>query len=610
MLPGLRVVLERMRMAGLDKWFRLKENGTTAGAEVRGGIVTFLTMSYIIFVQPMILTGTGLSWNTVFVATCVSSAVATVLMAFFANYPIALAPAMGHNVLFLMLCQNHDIHWQTGLGAVFISGLIFILLSFWGIREKLVHAIPDSIKHAIAVGIGLLIAFLGFQWAGLAVDCEPMLVKMGDIRSVPVLLALGGLLFTATLIVLRVRGAILIGILVTAVAGIPLGITPTKDVREKGVLSLPSADPVAKLVILPVHIAAGAETGTPEEDRKQIATALRSAVSEHYAPDKLVPAEQVQAALDAAKPTGFALSPTLRPQEIGDFTRERLGPAVVLFPQVARDQKTGKTELTVVAYNVRPPKVTAEGKREEEKAWRRYKAVPWPEEAAELPGYAKHVMLGLPGHDGLFKLDILGALKLGLLHVIFVFLFLDLFDTIGTLVGVAQQAGFMKDGTLPRARSALLSDACGTVVGAGLGTSTVTSYIESAAGVADGARTGLASLVTALLFIAALFFSPVVQMIGGAYGNLHPAVAPVLIIIGSIMLRNVVHIAWADPTEALPAFLAIMMMPLTFSITEGIAFGFISYSFLKLITRRGREVHWLVYVFSVLFLVRYVYVGT
>jgi len=597
-------------MAGLDRIFKLRENNTSIGTEIRAGVVTFLTMSYIEFVQPMIRFQTRLSWNTVFVATCVSSAVATLLMAFFANYPIALAPAMGHNVLFLIYCKDGTINWQTGLGAICISGTIFLTLSLWGIREKIVNAIPASIKHAIAVGIGLLIAFLGFQWAGVTVDDPAVLVRMGDLHATPVLLALGGLVLTAALIALRLRGAILIGILITAAAGIPLGITPTKGVTEKGVLSLPSADPVAKLVILPVHVAADAGVRTPDEDRKQIGTALRSAVSEHYAPDKLVPTEQVRAALDAAKATGFALSPALTAEQVGDFTRERLGLAVVLFPQLAKDENSGKTTLTVVAYNVQPPKVTAEGKREKEKPWRRYKAVPWPKDAAKLPGYAKDVMLGLPGHDGLFKLDILGALKLGLLHVIFIFFFLDLFDTIGTLIGVSQQAGFLRDGTLPRARGALLADAFGTVLGAGLGTSTVTSYVESSAGVAEGGRTGLANIVTGLLFIVALFFSPLVEMIGGGYQNLHPAVAPVLIIIGSIMLRNVVHIRWTDPTEALPAFLAIMMMPLTFSITEGIAFGFISYSFLKLVTGRGREVHWLVYLFSVLFIVRYVYVGT
>jgi adenine/guanine/hypoxanthine permease len=221
------------------------------------------------------------------------------------------------------------------------------------------------------------------------------------------------------------------------------------------------------------------------------------------------------------------------------------------------------------------------------------------------------VILGLPGHSGLLKLDVLGALKLGLVHVIFVFFFLDLFDTIGTLIGVSQQAGFLKHGRLPRARGALMADALGTVVGAGMGTSTVTSYVESAAGVADGARTGLANIVTALLFLSALFFSPLVQMIGGAYQqNLHPAIAPVLIIIGSIMVSNVTGIRWKDPTEALPAFLAMMLMPLTFSITEGIAFGFISYAFLKTVAGRHREVHWLVYLFAVLFIARYVYAGT
>ncbi|MFW6158759.1 MAG: solute carrier family 23 protein, partial [Planctomycetota bacterium] len=214
-------------MGLLDRVFKLAENETTVSTELRAGLVTFLTMSYIIFVQPIILSGVGLSWHTVFVATCIASAVATLLMAFFANYPIALAPAMGHNVLFFTLCREGVINWQTGLGAVFVSGTIFLVMSFWGIREKIVNAVPSALKHAIAVGIGILIAFLGFQWAGVAVGNPATLVQRGDLHLTPVLLALGGLLLTASLIALRMRGAILIGILATAAAGIPLGITST-----------------------------------------------------------------------------------------------------------------------------------------------------------------------------------------------------------------------------------------------------------------------------------------------------------------------------------------------------------------------------------------------
>jgi len=596
-------------MAGLDRLFKLRENKTSIGTEIRAGVVTFLTMSYIVFVQPIILSQTGLSWHTVFVATCVSSAVATLLMAFFANYPIALAPAMGHNVLFLIYCRDGTVNWQTGLGAICISGTIFLILSLWGIRERIVNAVPASIKHAIAVGIGLLIAFLGFQWAGITVGDPAVLVRMGDLHATPVLLALGGLVLTASLIALRLRGAILVGIIVTAAAGIPLGITSTGHVKEKGLLDVPRSAPMQKLAILPVHAPAGVEV-----DKAAISTALRDAARLHYEQHKVISPGATRRLLAGAAATP---DPKATPEEMGRLMQKPLDCRVLVFPMVevvdkkeqapqAGDKKARKgLVLNVVAYHLVTTEKGAEGK-----AWRRYHPISLPASGEELEHYAKDVVLGLPGHDGLLKLDIPGALKLGLLHVIFIFFFLDLFDTIGTLIGVSQQAGFLRDGVLPRARGALLADAFGTVIGTGLGTSTVTSYIESSAGVAEGGRTGLANLVTGLLFIVALFFSPVVEMIGGGYHNLHPAVAPVLIIIGSIMLRNVVHIRWTDPTEALPAFLAIMVMPLTFSITEGIAFGFISYSFLKLVTGRGREVHWLVYLFSALFIARYVYVGT
>jgi len=618
-------------MSRLDKIFKLSENGTTAATEARAGLVTFLTMSYIIFVQPIILatspdTGTGLSWHTVFVATCVSAAIATLLMAFFANYPIALAAAMGHNVLFARLCRDGTINWQTGLGAVLISGTIFLILSLWGIREKIVNAIPASLKHAIAVGIGLLIAFIGFQWAGLTVGDPAVLVKMGNVRLAPVLLAIGGLLFTAALIALRLRGAILIGILVTAAAGIPLGITSTKPIENKGVVMMPKRVPMKMLAIMPVYVEKGVEA-----DKDAIVAALTAAAAEHYEKGKFLTPTEVKEKFEG---TGIDIDPErlaaihaglrwLRQRQQGaakiaapgygdsfsgqlaEPARKHLACGLAILAGIEKG-KTGPV-LKIRAVNA-----------ENGTVWRDYTPLPLPASPERLRRHANDAVLGLPGHDGLLKFDVLGALKLGLLHVIFIFFFLDLFDTIGTLIGVSQQAGFLRDGKLPRARGALLADAVGTVVGAGLGTSTVTSYIESSAGVADGARTGLANVVTALLFITALFFSPVVEMIGGAHvvvdqGKtlfLHPAVAPVLIIIGSIMLRNVVHIKWTDATEALPAFLAIIVMPLTFSITDGIAFGLISYSFLKLVTGRGREVHWLVYTFSILFIVRYVYVGT
>jgi xanthine/uracil/vitamin C permease (AzgA family) len=547
--------------------FKLRDNGTTVGTEIRAGVVTFLTMSYIIFVQPIILSGTGLSWHSVFVATCISSAVATLLMAFLANYPIALAPAMGQNVLFLVYCRDGAINWQTGLGAICISGLLFLMMSLWGIREKIIAAVPDSLKSAISVGIGLFIAFLGFQWAGLVVRDDAVLVRMGDLHSPPVLLALGGLLFTTALIVLKLRGAILIGMLATAIAGVPLGITSTDAIKDQGLWVVPRSQPMAELALIPAT-GQGTATVSPET-LAAIDGALSRSAAKHYESGKIR----------------------------SDVSQDAVPEATTVRSTVT--ETDGKLSLNVKAWK-------ADGT-----LWRDYGPLPLPHSEGPLQHYADDVILGLPGHSGLLKLDVLGALKLGLVHVIFVFFFLDLFDTIGTLIGVSQQAGFLKHGRLPRARGALMADALGTVVGAGMGTSTVTSYVESAAGVADGARTGLANIVTALLFLTALFFSPLVQMIGGAYQqNLHPAIAPVLIIIGSIMVSNVTGIRWKDPTEALPAFLAMMLMPLTFSITEGIAFGFISYAFLKTVAGRHREVHWLVYLFAVLFIARYVYAGT
>lgn len=434
----------------LDRFFRLKENKTNVRIELVGGLTTFMTMSYIIFVQPAILSTTGMDKGAVMFATCVSSALATLLMGLLAKYPIALAPAMGHNIFFaVIVCGTMGYSWQVALGAVFISGIVFIILSIIGIWESLVASVPDSLKHAIAVGIGLLIALIGLEYGGLVVDTPGVLVGLGDLTSRPVVLVLFGVILTAVLMAFKVPGAILIGILGTALLGIPLGV-----VKYQGLVSSPPS-------VLPT----------------------------------------------------------------------------------------------------------------------------------------------------LFKLDILGALQTGLFTVIFIFFFLDLFDTMGTLIGVSEPAGFIKKGRLPRANQAMFSDAIGTVGGALLGTSTVTSYIESATGIAQGARTGLANIFTSFLFIVALFFSPLAEIIGGEYIHnglvLHPVVAPPLIIVGYLMMRCVTFIKWEDITEAVPAFLTIIVMPLTVSITEGIAFGFISYSLLKLVTGKGREVHWIIYLFSFLFIIRY-----
>jgi AGZA family xanthine/uracil permease-like MFS transporter len=435
----------------LERTFRLAENGTTIRRELLGGATTFMTMSYIIFVQPAVLGTTGMDKGAVMVATCLASALATLLTGLLARYPIAQAPAMGHNIFFaVVVCGTMGYTWQVALGANFLSGLVFVALALAGVWGKVVAAVPDSLKYGIAVGIGLLIALIGLEYGGIVVDSPGVLVSLGDLASPPVLLVLFGLALTAVLLVVKFPGAILAGILATAAAGLPLGI-----VKFRG-------------VVAPVP----------------------------------------------------SLAPTF------------------------------------------------------------------------------------------LKLDIAGAIETGLVSVVFVFLLLDVFDAIGTLIGVGGSAGFLKDGKLPRADKAMLADAAGTVGGVLLGTSTVSSYIESVTGIAQGARTGLANVMTSALFLCALFFSPLAEMIGGevAHGGLilRPVIAPALIIVGSMMMKCVKFIDWEDPTEAIPAFLSIIIMPLTLSITEGISFGLISYVLLKLAAGKGRRVHWMIYLVAALFILRYV----
>lgn len=439
----------------LERLFKLKENHTTVKTEVVAGITTFMTLSYIIFVQPTVLSSCGMDFGAVLVATCVAGALSTIVMGLYSNYPVALAPGMGQNFFFAYtVVLAMGVPWQKALGAVFISGALFLFLSLFGFREKLINGIPDSLKEAIAVGIGLFVAMIGFQWSGIIVGSPSTLVSLGPLRSAPVLLSLSGLILTVVLVAAKVRGALLWGILATTLAGLPLGIV-------------------------------------------------------HYH------------GIFGAVPS---LSPTL------------------------------------------------------------------------------------------FKLDIAGAFNLGLASVVFVFFFLALFDSVGTLIGVSSQAGLLVNGTLPRARQALTADAFGSIAGAVLGTSTVTAYVESAAGVAEGGRTGLANMVTGLLMLASLFLYPLSRMAGegmklpGGF-QIYPVVAPALIVVGSMMLQNVRRIRWDDSTEAIPAFLTMVVMPFAFSITEGIAFGFISYALLKLVSRRGREVHGLVYLFAVLFIIRYMFLN-
>jgi AGZA family xanthine/uracil permease-like MFS transporter len=436
--------------AFLERRFALTAHGTSVRTEILAGVTTFLTMAYIVFVQPAVLGAAGMDFGAVFVATCVSTAFATTLMALTANYPIAVAPAMGHNFFFTYaVVLGMGVPWQVALGAVAIAGAVFVLTAGVGLRERLITAIPPVLKHAIAAGIGLLIASIGLQWAGLVVDSPGTLVTLGDLHSAPVLLAVFGLVLTSVLLVRGVRGAFLWGMACSTLVAWGIGL-----VEYQGLASLPPS-----------------------------------------------------------------VAPTF------------------------------------------------------------------------------------------LRLDIAGALTPALVPVIFVFFFLALFDSVGTLVGVGTQAGLMRGGTLPRARQALLADAVGTVAGASLGTSTVTAYIESGAGVAAGGRTGLTGLVTAALFLLTLFFSPLVRMIGGGYvqdtSTLYPIVAAPLVLVGTMMIGGLRAVAWDDPTEAIPAFLTIIVMPLTVSITEGVSFGLIAFALLKTATGRVRDVHPLIYVFAALFVARY-----
>jgi adenine/guanine/hypoxanthine permease len=438
----------------IDGLFDLEEAGTNIKTEIVAGVTTFVTMSYIIFVQPAVLGAAGMNPGAVMVATCLSSAIAMVLMAILTNYPIALAPAMGHNFFFAyIVVLTLGYSWQVALGSVFIAGLIFILLSTVGLREKLMIVLPDCLKNGIPVGIGLLIALVGLEWSGIVVGHQVTYVTLGNLKSAPTLVSVFGLLLIALLLALGIRGAILIGIVATSILGLIVGV-----IEFKGIVSAPPS-----------------------------------------------------------------IFPTMLKLQ---------------FPNVFKDPN--------------------------------------------------------------------------LLTVIFIFLFLDMFDTIGTLIGVGQQSGLMVDGKLPRARQALLTDAISTSAGALLGTSTITAYIESAAGISAGGRTGLTNVVTALLMVGAIFFHPIIEMVGAGYKiqdgvTLYPVIAPALIIVGGLMFKNIANVEWDDFTESLPAFLTLIMMPLAFSITEGISIGVISYSVLKLFTGKRKEVHWLIYLVAILFIARYIW---
>jgi AGZA family xanthine/uracil permease-like MFS transporter len=428
----------------IERIFHLQENQTTVRRELLAGMTTFVTMAYVVVVNPRILSEAGMPVEGVLFATCISAAIATLIMGLWANYPIALAPGMSLNAYFTYsIVIGRKVPWETALGVVFLSGVLFLILTLTNVREQIVNGIPDCLKHGTAAGIGLFIAFIGLRNAKIIVANPATFVGLGKASDPQVLLAAAGLILIAILMARKIGSAILLGIVAISLAGIPLGLTH-----------------------LPEHL------------------------------------------------------------------------------------------------------------------------------------------FSLPHPSGTFlKLNLRAATSIGLAELIFVFFFVDLFDNVGTLVGVCEQGNFLRDGKLPRASRALLSDAFGTIVGALSGTSTVTSYIESAAGVAAGARTGLGNIVIAALFLVAMFCAPLVAAIPSY------ATAPALILVGALMCGSVARVKWDDFSEAFPAFLTLVATPLTFSIATGLSLGMLSFTFIKVGTGRYREISPLIWVLSVLFLLRYAFLG-
>jgi adenine/guanine/hypoxanthine permease len=428
----------------IERYFRLRENQTTVRSEFLGGVTTFLTMAYIVVVNPQILGQAGMPVEGVLFATCAAAAVATLVMGLYANYPIALAPGMSLNAYFTYsVCLGMHVPWRTALGVIFFSGVVFLLLTVTRVREQIVNGIPGCLKHSTAGGIGMFIAFVGLRNAKLVVGNPATFVALGTFANREAQLACVGLGIMLVLMTRKITGAILIGILATTLLGI-----------ARGMASLPGA-----------------------------------------------------------------------------------------------------------IFSLPHPSLT------------------W------------------------LQLDLRGALHLGLFEIVFVFLFVDLFDNVGTLVGVCEQGGFVVDGKIPRVGRALVSDAMGTIVGALTGTSTVTSYIESAAGVAAGARTGLSNVFVAGLFLLAAFCAPLAAAIPGY------ATAPALILVGALMTESIARVEWAEFTEAIPAFVTLLATPLTFSIATGLSLGLISYTLVKVAAGKYREISAVIWILTALFILRYVYLA-
>ncbi|HOA20072.1 MAG TPA: NCS2 family permease [Sedimentibacter sp.] len=434
----------------MKQFFKLEENNTNVKTEVLAGITTFMTMAYILIVNPIILSETGMDFGGIFTATALSSLIATLMMALYANYPFALAPGMGLNAFFAFTVVLGPMgkSWEFALTAVLIEGIIFILLSFIKAREAIFESIPLNLKNAVSVGIGIFISFIGLSGAGIVKAGNGTLVALGELTSGAPLLAIIGIIITGLLLIKNVKGALLIGIVITTIIGIPMGVT-----------------------ILPENFS------------------------------------------------------------------------------------------TIVS----------------------------------MPPSLKDVAFKFVGFDQIFSFE--------MLVVVFTFLFVDIFDTVGTLAGVATKANMLdEEGKLPRVGAALMSDAVGTVVGACLGTSTVTTYVESASGVAEGGRTGMTSLVTAAMFGVALFFAPLFTLVPSA------ATAPALVIVGLFMMSPITKINFNDYTEAIPAFLTIVMMPFAYSIAEGIVFGMVSYVILKAISGKFKDISLVMWILSVLFVLRFIFI--
>ncbi len=426
----------------MEKFFKFKENNTNLKTESTAGATTFMTMAYIIFVNPFILSQTGMDFGAVMTATILAAGFTTILMGLLTNYPFALASGMGLNAFFAFVVAA-QFGWQAALAAVFVSGVVFFILSVTGAISHIDAAVPTSLKSAVAAGIGLFIAFIGLQNAGIIVGYEATQVTLGDLTEPGPLLALIGLVFIAVLMARKVKGAILIGIILTTIVSFFMGFQPA--------------------------------------------------------------------------PTGF-----------GDI----FGPPASLSPI-------------------------------------------------------------------LFQLDFRAILAIPF-FVIFSFVFVDVFDTMGTLLGTGARAGFLdKDGRLPKVNKAMLADAVGTMGGALIGTSTVTTYIESTAGISEGGRTGFTSVITGILFFLTLFLAPLAGLVPAE------ATAPALIVVGVLMVGAVMKIDFDDFTEAFPAFLTIIFMPLAYSIADGIAFGFIAFPLVKVVSGKFSEVHWLLYILAAISLIHF-----